>query len=643
MHMMSNTMNQMSSNNNNPLMNTASSKVFKSTDRKFSPISSQNNENKVFSNTTGSFYFLKRTEPLRWKEILKLDIDRMIRKNNLSDLEPHLQNLIFGLVDENDLEKVSDDSVVKLIKCFQYSLEFQFYYQQNLENHLEQMKVDYNNLYNDAISKENFLKENKNLIQILKKDKKEKEIVLHTYKALIDEFRRKNGIYNNSNNPNSIPNSSNITNYQPINKNKGYNLNECPFCVKKFFDTEENLNKHILRRHPNNMNKTATLEEKEKNSNDLNVSIIDRKINDLHKNFENYIKAFTDPMLNYVHSQKNIESQINEIKQESHYNKLDLENQVKNVLYEIKEMYINKSLIEKENFNTTTKTHFEHPKEQNEKEKEKYDAELDKLTSTLLNIKDQLDDIRKTQGVQKQALDFHTSQYLNDKKERERQNKFKDNNSSVNIVAPKSNNNEKKENKFRLTAESQISIKSHNNHNNTSKNKEIEYRRKQFFNSGPLESDHDDEELEVKVNPIPFKNIVKVSIEKASELETKPEKKEEEKPIIKKEEEPIIEIEKPVELNIDAEEKEQERIKQEIEKVNELNVLAKKKEDKEKIKSDNLLPPKDVSIKKIEKPVDPINKKKDAYTKLCDNFNTYMARDLNFQETGRVDMYKSIV
>lgn len=647
---MSNTTSNFPNNpNNNPLMNTASSKVFKSTDRKFSPISSHN-ENKVLSNTnTGSFYFLKRNEPLRWKEIIKLDIDRMIRKNNLSELEPHLQNLIFGLVDENDLEKVSDDNVVKLIKCFQYSLEFQFYYQQNLENHLEQVKLDYSNLYNDAVNKENFLKENKNLISILKKDKKEKEIVLHTYKALIDEFRRKNGIYNNNN-------SNNI---QSI-KTRGYY--ECHLCTGKVFDTEYYLNQHIIRRHPNNnqfnQTKKSSIEEKEKNSNDLNVSIVDRKINDLHKNFENYIKAFTDPMLSYVNTHKNIESQINEIKQESHYNKVELENQVKSVLLEIKEMYLNKSLIEKDPALNNTNTNFKgnenkekEIKENNEKESLRYQEELGKLTSTLYNIKEQLDDIKKTQGVQKQALDFHTSQYLNDKKEREkdkeRQNKFKE----TKDTETNNNKNTNKDVKYRLTAESQISYKSNSNNNTNNNNKEVVYKRKQFFNSGPLESDYD-EEIETQ-QTVENKNIInnKDNNEKTSnefqELskQDKQEKEKHEPEIIKQDEVNLSKpekentVEKPLEMSVKAEEKEKEMIQNEIERINQVNVVAKK-EEKPQVQNNSLLPPKSVPAKPK---VDPLEKKKTAYHELRDNFESYLARDTNFEETGKMDMYKSIM
>jgi hypothetical protein len=49
--------------------------------------------------------------------------------------------------------------------------------------------VNYGQLVNEAITKENVLKENKSLINALKKDKKEKEIVLNTYKCLMDEYK----------------------------------------------------------------------------------------------------------------------------------------------------------------------------------------------------------------------------------------------------------------------------------------------------------------------------------------------------------------------------------------------------------------------------------------------------------------------
>ena len=132
---------------NTNFANTGSSKLFKSTERKYSPMgNSYYDENKVMTNT-GSFNFLKRSSQLKWKELSKIDIEDIIRKNNINDLEPYLNNLIFGSVEENDLDKVSEEHVVKLVKLFQYSLEYLFYYQQKLENQISFLQNNYNLLH----------------------------------------------------------------------------------------------------------------------------------------------------------------------------------------------------------------------------------------------------------------------------------------------------------------------------------------------------------------------------------------------------------------------------------------------------------------------------------------------------------------
>ena len=80
--------------------------------------------NNLGQSTQCQFIFNNRTIPLKWKDLMKIDIDLMLRKNNINDLEPHLNNLIFGTVEENDLQIASEEHVIKLIKMFQLTLKY---------------------------------------------------------------------------------------------------------------------------------------------------------------------------------------------------------------------------------------------------------------------------------------------------------------------------------------------------------------------------------------------------------------------------------------------------------------------------------------------------------------------------------------
>ena len=127
--------------------------------------------------------FATRNGKLRIREIESLDINNIIRTNNVGSLENFAENLIFGDVEAENFE---DKNLVKLIKTFQYALEFLNSKQNMLETTNQSLENDYNQLRNDSFALEAKLKENKALIQRYSKEKKEKEMLLVTYKSIID-------------------------------------------------------------------------------------------------------------------------------------------------------------------------------------------------------------------------------------------------------------------------------------------------------------------------------------------------------------------------------------------------------------------------------------------------------------------------
>jgi hypothetical protein len=276
-------------------------------------------------NNNPPYIFKERNGKLKWKELMKLDLDQMIKENDISPLEPYLENLIFSSIDDNDLHLVPETSFLKLITINQYIMEFLLDTQQRLEYENKMIEANYNQLVTEAINREAILKDNKSLIGMLKKDKKEKEIMLNTYKCLIDEYKE-----------------GRFVDAKPAKK-----YFYCKICEGKKFSTEENLNSHMIRRHNLRNSSEESIAITKENIKEVSKEASGSKEVKIEENFENmkvffetYIKNFQNESLNKIfENQKNLESKIHEIKSEKENDLKGIENQFKTTLVEIKELY----------------------------------------------------------------------------------------------------------------------------------------------------------------------------------------------------------------------------------------------------------------------------------------------------------------
>jgi hypothetical protein len=256
--------------------------------------------------SSGCYNFKERGGRLKWKDIINLDIDGMVRNNDLTPLENYLDNLIFSTIDENDLQIVPEPSILKLLRIYQYTLEYLLYSQQKLEGENRIIETNYNQLIQDIMAKDNALKENKNVIKTLKKEKREKDMVVNTYKCVIDEYKT-GGV-----------------------KEQVKNYFYCKICTGKRFSSEEMLFQHHQRRH--NLNNS----DHSKKSGG-----IDDKLDQMKTYFETYIKSFqNDSYLKIFENQRNIEQRLNDIKYSQKNNDHDGENNFKHTLLEMKEFLL---------------------------------------------------------------------------------------------------------------------------------------------------------------------------------------------------------------------------------------------------------------------------------------------------------------
>jgi hypothetical protein len=258
------------------------------------------NSRNVNYSSGSNYIFKERFGKLRWKDIINLDIDSMIRNNDLSPLEPYLENLIFCTVDEEDLQIVPEQSVLKLIKTLQHILEEFLRTQMRLESDNRHLESAYSQILADLQLKENILKENKSTIRALKKEKRNQEVVINSYKCALGD-RKEEKIYY-----------------------------FCKQCSGKRFSSENQLYEHNMRRHQGDVSRVS------------NKTNIDEKLDMMKTHFETYIKSFQDESyMRIFENQKHLESRLNEFKKEKKNEINDIENNFRSTIVDLKDMMKN--------------------------------------------------------------------------------------------------------------------------------------------------------------------------------------------------------------------------------------------------------------------------------------------------------------
>jgi hypothetical protein len=454
------------------------------------------NQNPMF------FSFKVRSGKLRWKEIMKLDIDSMIKTNDISTLESHLENLIFSTVDENDVEIITETTTVKLIKIFQHVLEYLLHTQIRLENENKMVDSNYSQLLNESIFKENMLKENKTLISTLKKDKKEKESILNTYKCIIEEY--KNGGFANTINYNTQKRIKISASVNPQSFNEKNHYFFCKYCSGKKFSNEENLNNHYQRRHTNqNNNETIIKKDKDIDISDLRqskrdyVKNLEGQVEELKHLFQNFMKNNfqNESLTKLAESQKVLENKLGEVNYDKEKMVNLMEENFKKTLIEIKEFV--KSNVANNSFIKN-----EDPYSNNEslvKQKEGIDTiknNINQMNSMISEIKKNQNE--KIQNVYEQINNMKStiSSEIKDLKDT---NLLKDSNKKIGFGNSQSFN-ENNFNRFKgesveITNAFSISNLPENLNNNKkgTVNNNIKVV-KPYFNAGPLESDNSEDE-----------------------------------------------------------------------------------------------------------------------------------------------------
>ncbi len=272
-----------------------------------------NNQN---PKVTSHMKFANREGRIRMTEITNLDLNNIIKTNNIMPLEQFAENLIYADINPEDYE---DKNMVKLIKTFQYALEYLNNQQNELENANSILENDYNQLINESYSLEERLKTNKAKISKYNNDKKARLMLIETYRSIIN-------YHVNPGEEESIV----IKHIEKISQERSGAKYYCHICSGKPFSSEDKLESHMKRRH-NAQVEFNPLEESFDN--------YEKKINDIKAYFENIIKQREDEQFKYDYM-NDLERMKKQNKQELN----DMENRLKDTLDQFRDFIIKTSL-----------------------------------------------------------------------------------------------------------------------------------------------------------------------------------------------------------------------------------------------------------------------------------------------------------
>ena len=280
--------------------------------------------------------FGKHEGNLNLNYIRNLDLNGIIRTNNMEPLEKIAQNLIYSEIKAEDYE---DGNAPKLLQTFQNAIEYLFAKQSKLESTNKNLDIKYHELINYSYTLEEELEKNKKQIARNAANKKEKEYLLMTYKSIVDfncnPIENENIIINNIN-------STSIGTFQRngiASNGKFY----CHICSGKPFSTESALESHMKRRHLAQTKLDYEREREDKREEESYI-MYEKKIEDMKNYFQTMINA-----QNEENARNKYNDDLNQIKRENEEKFRYMENYTKTILEELKNMVQTNMLQQEQN------------------------------------------------------------------------------------------------------------------------------------------------------------------------------------------------------------------------------------------------------------------------------------------------------
>ena len=198
------------------------------------------------SSLWSNFYFQARHGTLEWRQIDRLDLDRVVRDVDVGALQDVLGTIAFAQMSVQNVRGQSDALVVKSFfvsqLCIEYLLNVQNMLFQTLELHRRAIEEGAKSRQATA----GRLKRAQRDLSTMKKMLKQHKRAMSTYDGLL--AMRRSGPQQQGRQPLALVHGSG---HQREHKPKGVTVHCCRICDKRF-RTYEHLKKHFDRRHPGN-------------------------------------------------------------------------------------------------------------------------------------------------------------------------------------------------------------------------------------------------------------------------------------------------------------------------------------------------------------------------------------------------------
>ena len=298
------------------------------------------NQNMVSS---GFNPYMRPPQSLKWRNIMKIDLDLIRNSRDLSLLNSNLENIIYSDITEDDIQSVPEENVIKLIQILQFLNEFLLEQRQIINGRLISLKQEEEKLSKNQQDLEVVLSKQKDYLIKSKKEAKERLKEITDYKNAINALLKdgKNNLRGKNINITDINMdiNRNMKNYGYNNYNNNYLKTgyKCKYCTGKVFPSEFELKKHLSDIHlisqfneaPQVMkapqNKSQITMPIEVNLQPLNNAMntdnrnaqLEKQINDMRFEFQNQMHQFEmNKLKTQLLNQNNLDNKDDNIKEQ---------------------------------------------------------------------------------------------------------------------------------------------------------------------------------------------------------------------------------------------------------------------------------------------------------------------------------------
>jgi zinc finger protein DZIP1 len=122
---------------------------------------------------------------INWRQLMNVDLDRVVKEIDLQTLETLLNNLTYANLDKDDLDRLGDAHFVKLFRLSQLTIEYLLYTQDYFQSVNKVLDIKGREWYQQARDLETRLRAKNEELKALKRDLKIKSKTLGTYEYLM--------------------------------------------------------------------------------------------------------------------------------------------------------------------------------------------------------------------------------------------------------------------------------------------------------------------------------------------------------------------------------------------------------------------------------------------------------------------------